>query len=426
MTTHTGPPSYLSATHTHIMPSQLVHRKPEHVADIIRVPRDITQSGYTYTDQSRELEIYLPKGEVLDFTRGWMEFDLALSYTGGVPPAYIRASNGIWSCVRRMELREGEKLIQSIDRINYLYSIMWKYTSLSNSDPYLGELYGIGSQLQRNAWGTVTRNYCMPFLLHSLSKIPIHTHGNIHRNRMKLRIVFDQATNWIECPAGINPGYTISNFRIIYEQVSMPPEFKSGYQAIHSQGDLKTHFDDFVVYEQPVTTANFSLHLTPTKQAVKSLFTIFLDDANRGRTDVDDKFLTYENPGGGIVQYHHRFQGGYYQEKPVICSNFLPIESYNEMLRWVGAMKGMGNFHEITRISPTDFKNGNSWITVVDLETSPHDPHLINNVSTTHEADIDIEFQLTGAPATNKVALTFVQFTTIWQHGREHSSIVIS
>jgi hypothetical protein len=241
---------------------------------------------------------------------------------------------------------------------------------------------------------------------------------------MKLRILFEAANSWIECPAGYTPNYTISNFRLCYDQITLPPQFKSGFQSIHAGGDLKTHFDDFVVYEQPFTTAQFSLHITPTKQAVKSLFTIFIDDASRNRTDVNDKFLTYENPG--ILQYLHRFQGGYYQEKPVYCDKYLPIEPYIEMLKWVGGMVGQGNFHEIIRISPTDFKTGNSWITAVDLETSPVDPNLLNNVSCSHESDVDIEFQLSAAPVGNKVALTFVHFSTIWQHGREHNNVVIS
>ena len=417
---HTGTASFFATHIVNAIPLELLHSRPTHVIDIVRQPRDIIISGRTYTQDSREAELFVPKGEVIDFTRAYFEFDLTLSATGGT---YKRASNGIWTSVRRIEIREGDKLIQTLDNLNHLQSIIYKYVGVAENEQTLGISWGIGTQVQRNAWGTASRNYVMPIFLQSLVKKPILTSRGIHTSRLKIRIIFDAPNRWIETD-GTNPGFEITNLRCVYEQITVSKNYKEKSLQFHKETGITTVFDDYSSFEQAFDTATVTLNLTPNKQSVLSLFTVFIDDASRGDTTVNDKFETHEFLA--ITQYHHKFQQAFFQEKPIICNKFYPLEAYQEYLKWSGKLSGQGNYQNVTKISVENYRSDDSFLLAVALESAPNDPELINNVSTHHEGDISIEIQLAAPPATRKIGLTFVQNKAIWQHGADFNSVALS
>ena len=420
---HTGSPSFLQVKFQNALPAEFVVQYPVHVVDITRQTRDATLSGREYNETSREAEIFLPKGEMIDLTRAYLEFDMRLG-TVQAGPSYLRASNGIWTCVRKMEVREGDRLIQAVDHYNHLQSWLYTNGSTARNENLLGPMWGVGTQTLRNTWGAVTRNYALPISLHSITKSPINTHARVHKARLKLRLIFDDPTRWVETQANFTPTFTISNLRLVYEQVQNPPAFKAAISSLHSSKGIKTVFDDFMTFEQQFDTATVNLHLTPNKMALKSIFTVFFDDANRNNVAVNDKFETFEFLD--ITSYQHRFQDTFIQEKPVVCDKYLPIEPYQEYLKLMGHLHAPGEFGEVNKISIDNYQLGDKFTIALDLESAPRDPEFINNVSTHREGDVDIEIQLANPPPTRKVALTWVGYQGIWQHGGTHNSIVIS
>lgn len=418
---HTGSASHLQMNIVNHLPSELVKTEPVHVADLTRQIRDTTDAGKVYNETSREAWLEIPRNEVVDFRRGWFEFGLTLGTTAGVP-AYKRASNGIWTCVRSMELRVGDRLVQKIDHYNMVQSILYHAQVTADAEVSDGALYGIGTQADRNTWGSATRTYALPIGLHSMTKETIATFGKIHHARMKIRIIFDDPSRWVELPAGFTPTFSVTNLRLVYDQVFVPVGYKQSLGMYHATTGIKTVFDDFIVFETAFDTSNVAVKLTPNKMSVRSLVTVFIDDANRNDPTVNDKFEFFQRLG--LIQYQHKFQNQYYQEKPVQVTT--AIEVYQEFQRWRGALNGSGNFFTPHRLGFEQFYNGDSFMVAVDLNTSTDDPNSINNVSTHDEGDIDIEFQFTAPPAARTIAFTVVQYTGIWNHGGDHSDITIS
>lgn len=420
---HTGPPSFLQNQLPNVIPMQLIRNKTEHVVDLIRNNRDITEAGKVYNNIQREAELFLPKQDHIDCSRAWIEFELNL-VTSGAVPTYVRASNGIWTMIRRVELKESEKTVQIIDHYNLLQSILYKFGSEPDADNYLGELYGIGTQSQRNAWGSIRRNYAIPIPWSSLTRELLNT--TLHTGALKLRIIFDAPERWIECsnsPTVTQLDFEVRDLRLKFENLTTPVAYRRKIMDIHMSEGIKTIFDEFQLYSSVLDSSSGTVHLTPNKQCIKSLLTFFRDADTLNDPTVNDKFEDFKPYN--LISYHHRFGTNYYQERPVQVDKYLPIESYMHYLTLFGHNNGNGNFTSCTKIRPSDFKT-DSFLICIDLETAPSDPHLLNNVTTTHDANINIEFAFSVAPPINLQVSTFVHYQSIWQHGGHQNSIVLS
>ena len=419
---HTGKPSPLQEELANRIPSNLVPIIPEHVIDAIRNTRETFDAGKEYTQKNRKAQLTLQGGEIHDLTRAYFEFDLTIGATGAT---YVRASNGIWNCIRMMEVKEGSRDVVVLDQYNMLTSILHRYTSHGANDNLYGPIWGIGTPIQRTAWGAVTRNYGIPIGLHCLTKQPIEAHGEIQHANIVIYLYFDAPEAWIETD-GTNPTYTIQNLRIVSEELRMPSAYKMGSQMFHKSNTMKIMFDDFEVFEETFDEPQFTLDIAPARMGISSLFTIFIDASTRNDTTVDDKFETfYKN---GMNTYQHRIGGKWVQESRVVFGNrYLPIEPYLEVQRVLGNLHGMGEFTEQTKIGIEEYNSGQAWMVALDLETSPVDPELFNNVSTHDQARIQIycnfDTPLAVAPVT---AITFVHYKSIWQFGQDQSSITVS
>ncbi len=406
-------------------PTSMVNGPPIHVVDFTRQPRDVTLAGRTYSQDSREATLEIPRGETIDCRRAWLEFTLKLNTT--LPgPTHLRASNGIWNMLRRVELKEGDRLIQTIDHYNLLQSVMYKFGGLRENEDTLGPMWGIGTKAQRNVWGALAggRNYALPINLHSLVKAPIDTFDPIHHARLRLKLIFDDPSRWVETEAGFVPTFTVDNLRINYDVIFTPAQYKNGKTAAHQRQGITTVFDDFMIFEQQFDGATVNLQLTPNKQSIKSIFTVFINDGDRNKVDVDDKFETFKFLD--IQSYQHKFGNTFFQEKPVVTNKFLPIEPYQEYLKMWGHLVGSGEFGEVTKVGIEAFKDGDCFIIAQDLETAYSDPEFLNNLSLDAENDGTVEIQLASAPATAHVGMTFIHYQGVWQHGGTHNSIVIS
>lgn len=420
---HTGPASFMQVQFSNVLPIELIQDRPVHVLDLIRTRRKLTLPGKEYNSLAKKLEVFIPKGELNDWTRSWMEFDLTLSTTPG-GAAYLRASNCIWNCISEIELREGDRLVTRTEYYNYLQTLLYTFGSVQDNEVVFGPLWGIGSQASREGWAATTRNYAIPISMHALTKRPINTHSPVHKSRLKITIQFAQANYWVEASATFVPEFLIENVEFHYEQVTTPAAYKNGINRLHKSEGVKTVFDEFMTFTQNFDTQQFSLALTPNKQAIRSIFTIFVEEGDIGNYAVDDKFETYEFVD--ISSYRHKFGNHPFQDDEVLCDKTFPIEPYMEYLRLFGHLHAFGEFSDVSKISVENFRDDDKFLMVADLETATKEPGMLNNVSTHHEGDVDIEVKLNSVPASKKKAITFVHYQAVWQHGAGHSAINLS
>jgi hypothetical protein len=168
---------------------------------------------------------------LIDFSRGFFAFDLSL--TGGTG-TYARVSQGIWSIVNRVRLTTGNEL-EDMREYGRLHNLLWETHRDPEVGSVLGEVYGYGTQSQRNTWGaTPTKDYAMPLLCGFFLTGPIPM--GLFNQMLTLELYLEDPLRCIETDSPTPVVFTLTNVYFHYEVLHLENAAASSLAAAAAAG----------------------------------------------------------------------------------------------------------------------------------------------------------------------------------------------
>ena len=210
-----------------VIPSSIKFASPKQGPPGKRKEFRMPPEASTYTSNSTNIiRFFFNNSGLIDFTRGFLAFDLTITAPGST---YARVAQGIWSVFNRVRLTTGAEL-EDMREYGRMQTLLWE----TNRDPdvgaALGEVYGYGTQAERNVWGaTANKDYTMPLLCGLFLTGPL-TMG-LFRQRLQLELYIEDVLRCIETdsPGGIV--LTFTNVYFHYETLELDDSTMSAISA---------------------------------------------------------------------------------------------------------------------------------------------------------------------------------------------------
>ncbi len=359
---------------------------------------DAQQATYISTS-NRVIRFKIPNQNFLDFRRGYVSFNCVITRTGGT---FVRSHNGIWSLFDRLRVNASHE-IEDIRRTNILQNILFETTTEPDIAGTVGNaLWGIGTAAERNAFAA-GRQYALPLISGFLGSalIPIqHIQDTI-----EVELYIGDPTTTCETD-GTVPVVTLTNVELHCDRVTPRRSYVDAIGEHIAQHGLNIGFKSFEHYQNTVTTSRSSNQINHRSDSVDSIISIMRDANTVNDPTVFDKFRTWNK--NAMITYQLKFNGVFHPEEP-ITTDGTSVQSYIEMLRWLGKWRLNGIWKNTVPIDGTAY-NTDKFLIPVDLVSHP-DEMLVNPKGTARaSADIQLDLTLNAAPGTPQQLESFVRY----------------
>jgi hypothetical protein len=348
---------------------QVPKQGPPGTRKIVRMAA--TDSSYA-TNTNKIVRFYFPNANVVDFRRGAIFFDLTISNLTNA--TYARISQGIWSIFQRVYLYT-KTTLEDLREYNLIQSML----SESFRDPdvwdVLGELYGFGTQEERNTWGSATKTFSMPLIsgFFLSSAVPL----SMFSEKVCLEMYLDDPTKFVETDSTTTPIITLTNLYFHYEVLLLNSAMLGTIASMAQAKGVCYPFRTFSYYTQAVVSNTNNLVIPHSSSGIDAFINIMRRTDNMFNMQVNDKFLTWNN--NACLQHQLKIDNEYYPLEPTLANNQNPA-SYLEFIRWIGKWKLGGNYCKPLVITPDEYDN-NRFIIVKEVAMYPGEG-LVSNVST--------------------------------------------
>lgn len=411
-----------SHVYAHALPQELALK--EHTYGSINVDRQPvklrTQNGQTFSNSGANgvIEVYVPRDLIYDFSRATLEFDVAITPTGGT----ARLVQGAWNIFKNFFIKIPGIMEQTLN-CNKCWSVLREALSENGVQPIVGPQEGVDTAAARDANALVTTRYQIPFWCGMLRRQPFPAPI---APQLLLQWHLAPSTEVIEGGAGLTAAViTVSNFIINCEALERPPspvyQEQSSVvpdyyffieQAMKSMGGIDLAFRNFEVYESPPqTTQRFTINIPSRRSNVDYIMCYFQQSGFSSSFFNNDKYITWNKGDGAAVtctSYSMRRGAKIFPKEPFDATG-KALEPWKQFLLWHGCWKEGGVWKDPGVITNAQF-NTNRFLIILPLNPHMRDK-MISNVSTSDDTlDILIDFVLSGVPAgPGIVVTTFVQ-----------------
>lgn len=376
--------------------------------NVVRSPRILnpTNTQTFSTGNNDVIRFRLPNDSPIDFRRAFLLADINVTVTPALVAPYQRLAFGSWCWLDKARYHSSGDTIEEIQYYNRIYSSLW--TLFSNPD-YVDavgpELFGTGSQAQRNADGLLTsQRYCIPLNMgiFSTGVLPLNaTKTNYH----ELELYLAPANTFVETN-GTNPVVTISNLELYVEQVmSWDGSYERSLMKLVDQGNFQVWFETFVSFLNNLINQQQDLVIAQRNESLNYIYTFLADLTNLTNTGTNDKFITF--PKQNSFSYQLKINTKLFPEEE-IRTDGRALPAYIFLLRllsqWkIGGMPGECPYEfpnptvSVPNINIASF-NTTGFFMVIDLRSSPGQT-VLNNVSTeVNSMDLIFKYKSTAVP----------------------------
>lgn len=357
---------------------------------------------------NKQIRIDIPKEHIWDFTTAYLSADVVVT-SNGIPvnanPGYIRLANGTWNMFERVRHLSNLQPIEEMYPYNLIFNFQWIFEQSQEYENLYGELFGVGTQAQRNAWATGVRRYHFPIDLGWINSGPFP--AKYINPLQSIEILLADPNQCIESNYG-NLGYTLSNVQLhAYKLTQKFPgvindargiSWEEGFARLIRSGGYKVMLDYWDWYQNAPLSQQGD-YLIPVKTAaIQGIYTVLGNSNNISNPLLNDRLLTY--PKLNVNQYWLRVFQKLYPEQPVECRDNA-IEAYQFYVNWVNCWHFSGfpsndpsDPDPITEIplSISEF-NTDAFAMIADFRSVRKVPS-INPLFNTDSSTSDIRFYL--------------------------------
>ncbi len=319
-----------------------------------KVGKSVFREPYWWTPQdngrysgntNKLIRFDIPKEQIWDFTTGYFSGRVKLSHgptTVDGNPGYIRLRNGSWSLIERQRHLSNLQPIEEIYPYNVVYN--WQYF-FENSRTYINEyreLYGLGTQAERESWATEERTYFFPCDLGFIAAGPFPAKFMKPMQSIEFQLIDPSQcieTNYAQF------GYEISSLRL--HSFKLETKFpgavneytgitwEEGFRNYVLSGQYSVMFDQWDYYQNAPVQLNGD-YLIPVKTAaIQGIYTFFgntIDQSNPLRDNYNIEF-----PKLDVAQFFLRVFTRQWPSQPVDCQNDNGTEPYILYVNMVNA-----------------------------------------------------------------------------------------
>lgn len=251
-------------------------------------------SQYSFDTNSRLEFIINSSGDMINFNRSFLRFDLACSVTNGTANSISLATGGGHSLFSeiRVEASNGTifQRIRGYNRFYAMYSQSFSQEYVEQTGWAYGDsvgpgdvthLYGSSTDGARNYTALSSHTLCLKPL------IPLFNTGMffpVNFIRGGIRIVFElDNPEYVLSIVGDGGGdyssamYTISNPRYITNFIQPSEDIVQQYMNLYNSGGISIRYSDFQTFEQNVpsgSSGSFSYSVQPTVRSARNVFLI--------------------------------------------------------------------------------------------------------------------------------------------------------
>ncbi len=348
------------------------------------------------TNSDNIVRFFFNNSNIIDFTRGGIAFDVTITAPGAT---YVRASQGIWSAFNRVRLTTGQEL-EDIREYGRLASSLFEMYREPGVGGILGEVYGYGTQAERNTWGaTANKDYMMPLLAGLFLSGPLPM--TIFTQRLQLELYMEDPLRYIETDSAGPVTVSLTNIYFHYEVLELSPMMATTLTSAAVAG-VRYPYKSFVFYTQPVIAATQDLLIPHSSPGIDGFIHFMVQNNNANDMTVNNKFLTWLF--NNTTQHQLRINNEFFPLEPTQVQD--DPQSYLEYLRLVGKWQLGGVYKDPPTISISAYSS-NRFIIVNQLETYPGDG-LVNNMSTAEGGNnVFLRLWMSVAPPVPTSLLTY-------------------
>jgi hypothetical protein len=323
-------------------------------------PRDNSNS----TNGNNIIRFDLPS-ETMDLREGYLKATVAISKVGGT---YARlAQGGATSCVDYMRCFCGpyEDRVQNYGRT---MSMIWN----SSVDPFvqstLGvDLFGYGTQADRNAAGAVPSEYMMLLRCGLLNQgfLPLKNLCTPSNGQtFSLEIVLDNASSFVETDGG-SPEVTFSNVQLVYDQLTGATDvngrdmFEQAIQREIEGGNLILGYRNWQCLQNPVINSNNDILINSKVSSLNAIVSTIVDGSNLNNPLTNDKYITWPKVfgnGASVQNFQHQINNTWTPPEP-LNSQGLALRPYQAYTKYLGIWDSKGKFAFPAPIDVDSFNN---------------------------------------------------------------------
>lgn len=393
----------------------------EHVCQSPWIMYPVDNGRYQGRGQNK-FRFDIPDTGIFNFGSSYIKVTVTTSNNGTkINPAdptapRVRVRQGIWSIINKMRHLDNLQPIEEIYPYNLTYSLKWRYfqnqTYANAVGPYL---LGIGTQANRDLWGSQTYSYVLPCDLSWIRAGPFPAKYML--NTQSIEITLEDPNVCLESNMlGLN--YEVTNVELHVDKMlpSFPgvesilqlPPWEDKIKRTIESGDYRVMVDKWDWYQNLPVAISCDFIIPIKKALLEWIITVFSNVANIGDPTVNDTMISY--PKLDCVQYYMKIFTNMFPEQPVECRD-TALAAYQFYLQMLNAwrMNGFPTGDQPTYPNaicdvPIDLVtfNLNTFFMSIDLRSTRY-RDCINPLVNTDNTSTDMRFylRLNSSPPAN-------------------------
>jgi len=387
--------------------------KIERSADLIIQPKILNpeNTGTYSTAGNKIIRFELPTSGCYNFQEAVLYISLRINNTPALVAPFKALPNGVWNIFSRVRHLNGTQVVEDRDDCNVISNFWW----MTQQDPTFTEsagidLFGFGTQAERNARGLVDTRYSVPYPLNFLTATPMVPLEKWEKQYIEFYLA--EPNTYLETN-GTNNVVEVFQVEWHINQVISPSKTQELYDAV-DQGKYSVAFDGWQLFQNTPLTINNNLIISQRSHSFRGVFTTFFQGNDTNNTNPGyDKLWTY--PKLGCNNFQFRILGDLYPELPVDCTG-LAFRDYIEYLKWIECYKANGIAKYVPNIGIDDFNTSNFIIVGNFLNDNAlvGKPCVLSNVSTAKMSqDLQLNVRFDVSPPAGYVSRHYIFFSYV-------------
>ena len=386
-------------THQKMMPPSLQWHQPRFPSmSITRDRYEIQSAEATYSpggNGNNRVRFQIPNDNIYDFQRGSVEFTVTFTQAAANSAWF---SQGIYTIFSRTMIR-GPDLIEENREYGLYHSTLAEHFSKLGATT-AGELWGFGSQADRQGWANgTTKTYRMPLLM-----------GMLKSQVWPAKFIKQDV--WVELELGdyarilegttVGTSFTLTNCKLRCDAI-FGEEYTNYVGGVCAAGGLNFSFKGYEYFQSdPWNSTTKTLLIQSRAAAVDNFFIILQPDTYATTTANLDKFLVANRHN--VLNVQMKREGRFWPSQPILVNNH---DLYLEYLRLLDTWSLTGVWKDGPLIAPADFVNNRF---LISLEVNPYqgDGMISPKGTSGYNVDTQVVINHSAIPGVNIVARIIV------------------